>query len=211
MTKKPSVNGAKKREKRRNSAVNVNIANMSPDELKFIRLYCFLLRRQYYEVKTVMALMNPANLSVQSPTCAAAAANQLARFGDDFDNAIEKVKEKHKIKEKRVLRDEVSFLNELADIFALSFFKVVAVDADDGEPLTLVKDGWCSGEPSSWATQLDLSEAPQDDYQKNVMSHIINFFSSITAWKKPTLNHKKVEPHEERDEYDEDDEWYQDE
>lgn len=210
MTKKPFVNGAKKRAKRRNSAVDLKIAHMSPDELKFIRLYCFLLRRQYYEVKTVMSVMSPANLAVRSPVQASVVANRLTQFGRDFDAAIEQLKKKHKIKEKRVLHDEVSFLNELADIFALSFFKVVAVDADDADQITLVKDGWCSGEPSSWTTYVDLSAAPQDDYQKTIMSQILNFFSAITSWKQPTLHYKKVEPDDEREEYDEDDEWYND-
>lgn len=210
MTKKQSASGAEKRAKHRNSAVNVSIDHMSPDELKFIRLYCFLLRRQYYEVRTVMSVMNPSTLGVRSPLQAAVVANQLARLGGDFDGAIENIKKKHKIKEKRVLHDEVAFLNELADIFALSFFKVVAVDANTAEHVTLVKDGWCSGEPSSWTTYVDLSEGPQDDYQKTIMSQILNFFSAITAWKKPTLHYKKVEPDEEREEYDEDDDWYND-
>lgn len=210
MTNKQYDSGAEKLAKRRDNVVNVNIAHMSPDELKFIRLYCTLLRRQYYEVKTVMAVMSPSNLAVRSPVQAANVANRLNDFGRDFDAAIEKIKKKHKIKEKRVLHDEVSFLNELADIFALSFFKVVAVSDEDAENVTLVKDGWCSGEPSSWTTYVDLSQSPQDDYQKTIMSQIINFFSAITAWKKPTLQHKNVDPDEDREEYDEDDDWYPD-
>ena len=210
MTKKPFVNGAEKRAKHRNSAVNVSLAHMSPDELKFIRLYCVLLRKQYYEVKAVMSVMNPSNLGVRSSLQAANVANQLAQFGDDFEAAIAKIKKKHKIKEKRMLHDEIAFLNELADIFALSFFKIVAVDAEDSEDVTLIKDGWCSGEPSSWAACVNLSEPPQDDYQQTIMSQIINFFSTITAWKKPTLNYKQVEPDYEREEYEENDDWYND-
>lgn len=188
--------------------MKLTLAHMSPDELRFIRLYCTLLRKQYYEVKTVMSLMNPATMAVRSPVQAASMAAQLAEFGEDFDDGLVAVRQKHKIKEKRVLRDEVSFLNELADIFALSFFKVVAADEETANKVTLIKDGWCSGEPTSWTKYIDLSAQPQDDYEKSIVSHILNFFSTITTWKKPSLHHKQVKSDEERDEYDEDDDWY---
>lgn len=195
----------------RNNAVKLDLSHMSPDELQFIRLYCSLLRKQYYEVKAVMAMMSPAGLAVRSPVVAADAANRLAAFSRDFDAALEKIKQQHRIKEKRVIQDEAQFLNEMADVFALSFFKVVAVDSEMAEQVTIVKDGWCSGEPSSWTKYVDLSETPTTDYHKNIVSHILNFFSAITAWKNPSLYYKKLETDEERDEYDEDDEddnWY---
>lgn len=210
MTKKPFVSGAEKRAKHQGSAVKLDIAHMSPDELKFIRLYCFLLRKQYYEVKTVMSVMNPTNLAVRSPTQAASIARQLTTLGDNFDAAIEKIKKKYAVTEKRVLHDEMSFLNDLADIFALSFFKVVAIDSEDSTQVALIKDGWCSGEPASWTNYVENASGPQADYQKTVMSQILNFFSTITAWKKPTLHYKQVESDEEREEYDENDEWYND-
>lgn len=190
--------------------MKLTLAHMSPDELRFIRLYCALLRKQYYEVKTVMALMNPSIMAVRSPVQASHMAKQLSAFGEDFDAGLVAVRRKHKIKEKRVLHDEVSFLNELADIFALSFFKVVAIDDETANKVTLVKDGWCSGEPTSWTKYIDLSEQPQDDYEKSIVSHILKFFSAITTWKKPSLHHKQVESDDERDEYDEDDDWYND-
>lgn len=157
-----------------------------------------------------MSIMSPTNLDIRSPVRAASIANQLRQLGQDFDAAIDKIKKTHAIKEKRVLHDEISFLNALADIFALSFFKVVAVNAEDAEQVNLIKDGWCSGEPASWVAHINSEAGPQGQYQKTIMSQILNFFSTITAWKKPTLRHKKVEPDEEREEYDENDDWYND-
>lgn len=197
----------------RGSVVNLNTAHMSPDELKFIRLYCSLLRQQYYDVKTVMTLMRPDELAVSCPVAASALAAKLSVLEQDFSDALEKIRKKNKIKEKRVPHDEVKFLNELADIFALSFFKVVAVDSQTTQQITLIKDGWCSGEPSSWSNAVEITDNTQTAYQKKIMSHILNFFSSITLWKKPSAGYKNIESNEERDEYDEydeDDDWYKD-
>lgn len=191
--------------------MKISFDHMSEEELQFIKLYCHLLRRQYYSVKAVMAIMRPSELNVASPVKASKVANGLTAFGEDFEARIDQLRTKHKMRTRLFPHDEVRFLNELADIFALSFFKLVAYESDDAEQISLIKDGWCSGEPTSWAKQMDLSASHVSKQQQNIMSKIVNFFSSITAWKNPTLNYKPIKTDDEWDDYEEDDEWYENE
>lgn len=189
--------------------MRLDISNMSKEELQFIRLYCALLRRQYYSIRAVMALMTPDNYGVPSPVVAATVARRLEIAGAVFDEKITALAEKHRIKPKRYPHDELRFLNELADIFALSFFKVIAVQGDDQPQITLVKDGWCSGSPTDWGQQIDLGAAAHEDWQAVIISKIADFFSSMLSGKKPAPKQKYPEPEYDPDEeeYPDDDDW----
>lgn len=190
--------------------MQLNMADMSPTELQFIRVYCSRLRVEYDSIRTVMALMTPTECGVKSPVVAARIADGLKTLSAEFDTKLASIRQKHKLKEKRLPMDEAKFLNELADIFALSFFKIVAYDeVEYGVAPKIVKDGWCSGEPSSWAQQLE-DDSPESAYEANVISAIVQFFSSLMPWGNPTHGYKNLKANEDRDEDYEDDEWYED-
>lgn len=187
--------------------MQLNLDSMSTAELQFIRLYCTRLRDQYDSVRTVMALMSQNDFGLKCPVTATKIADALAGLGRNFDYKLAEVCAKHSLKEKKIPRDEAQFLNELADVFALSFFKVVAYENLEEAPPQIVKDGWCSGEPSSWAQQLDdTGNSPES----NIISAIVNFFAHLMPWGYPPHQYKNMKTYEERDEEYEDDEWYED-
>lgn len=190
--------------------MHLNMADMSPTELQFIRVYCSRLRVEYDSIRTVMALMTPTECGIKSPVAATKIADGLKKLSVNFDEQLTSIRQKHGLKEKRVPWDEAKFLNELADIFALSFFKIVAYDnVEEAVTPKIVKDGWCSGEPSSWAQQLE-DDSPESAYEANVISAIVQFFSSLMPWGQPPHGYKNLKAYEDRDEDYEDDEWYED-
>lgn len=190
-------------------SMRLDVSRMSKEELQFIRLYCILLRRQYYSVRALMALMTPENYGVASPLTAARVAYRLENASVDFDAQIAAVAEKHALKEKRYPHDDARFLNDMADIFALSFFKVIAVQDDEQPEITLVKDGWCSGSPTDWGQQIDLGADAHEDWQQVIISKIMTFFSTMLAGKKAPPKQKYPEPEYETDEedYPDDEDW----
>lgn len=189
--------------------MRLDVGNMSKEELQFIRLYCVLLRQDYYSVRAVMALMTPDNYGVASPVTASRIAYHLKPASVDFDAQITAIAKKYALKEKRYPRDEARFLNELADIFALSFFKVIAAQDDKQPEITLIKDGWCSGSPTDWGQQIDLDAEAHEDWQQVVISKIMDFFSAVLSGKKAAPKQKYPEPEHDTHEEEEpdDDDW----
>lgn len=125
--------------------------NMSPDEWQFIRAYCLSVQRYYDLLHLARALMHPDWLAVKCPTRASKLATQLFDMQQDFCKQIEALD--RGVKPKKRKKDSGASAEQVAEVFTLSFFKIVdpatqkVFLTDKGVPK---HDGWSSGHPTDW-------------------------------------------------------------
>lgn len=162
----------------------MKFTGMSPAELQFIRLYVTTLRREYYLLRSVIDLMHPSGLGVKNFIDAANMALALDEMQKDFDAKLARIQKKDNLKKSNV--SVGPSLDELADMFSLSFFKLVTVEekSKTGEKIK-TDDGWFSGKPAEWKTTLQLyKNTPKDagyalpDLLSNFFNTLIKFFPS---------------------------------
>jgi hypothetical protein len=101
-----------------------NPNNISKTEQHFIRTYVAAMKRDYHLLWSVLDLMSPANLGVKEVVPAARLARQLQQFQADFDGELLALQQKHRLKHKSLSPPEPT-TEDLAELFTLSFFKVV--------------------------------------------------------------------------------------
>ena len=193
-------------------------AGMSPVEVQFIRVYVHALRKHYDTIRTAIDVMNPKDLGVEDFDTATRIAVEMRELHADFENAIRKLHKKHKTPTRPV--KPVPTDDDLADLFGLSFFKLVtkATITDTPTPFVIPHEGWFSGKPNEWKNSLksykDAPKPAQSDLPANILSQYLNIFSKFfhlndAANKKPPFGgHKKIWPTEQDffDEYPDDDE-----
>lgn len=193
----------------------LKIAEMSSTELLFVQMYVRALKRDYDMVQTVMELMHPEKTAVSSIVTATKLACGLERIADDFAAQMHAVDEKHKFRHTKPLPWPP--LDDLADLFSLSFFKVLT--KTNG---TKSKDaGWFSGEPDNWAIILD---EPMSGMHQNMVSNLpdafftdltkaakklfgISFFSEVFGQFKKPKNNWPVPDDDYDDQYEDDDDY----
>jgi hypothetical protein len=151
---------------------------MSPAEMQFIRLYVVTLRREYYLLRSVMDLMSPAGLGLKSFTDAINAAVALDDMHADFETQLSKIQKKNNIQKINVSTGPS--IDELAEMFSLSFFKMITV-ADGPVAGTTVKndDGWFSGKPTEWKKTLELVKSTPKDAGYYLPDLLSNFFNTL--------------------------------
>ena len=181
--------------------------SMSPDEWQFIRSYCASVQRHYELLQLVRVLMNPDWLGVKCPITASRLANSLANLQQDFNAKIEHLgQKKKKIKPDKGVQPE-----QIAEVFTLSFFKIVdpltkqVFLTDKGVP---THDGWSSGHPTDWQyTVKSLQEIYEQKVSQNdapgglLLQALLKIFSALPskAWIEDS-----GEGEYEEEEYDED-------
>jgi len=151
---------------------------MTPSEMQFIRLYVTTLRREYYLLRSVLDLMHPNGLGVKSFIDATKMALALEGMHQDFDSALSRVQKKDKIRKIKVATGPT--MDELADMFSLSFFKLVTVE-EGPETSKKIKtdDGWFSGKPTEWKKTLALyKNTPKNDLH-SLPDLVSNFFNTL--------------------------------
>lgn len=142
----------------------LSLAEMSPSEVQFIRLYITTLRREYALLKTVLDLMHPDNLGVKSFTDATKLALGLAEMQQDFDSKIRRIQRKNSMR--TMYLPPSPSLDELANLFSLSFFKLVTT-ADLPAGVKYSNKGWFSGKPTEWKKTLwQYKDVPKDKTNK---------------------------------------------
>lgn len=154
----------------------MQFAGMSPVEVQFVRLYVVTLRREYDMVRSVLHLMSPDGLNIKNFVEATNISRGLHEMQQDFDAALSRVQKKHKFRKVEVQTGPT--LNELVDLFSLSFFKLVTVVKSEPEKHTQDKyyDGWFSGKPDEWKkTLLSLQGVPKNK-GTNLPDLLSNFF-----------------------------------
>lgn len=119
--------------------------NMSTVEKHFIRVYVAAMHRDYDMLRSIFHLMAPTEANVKSVVTAARMARSLREMHAEFDSTLHALAAEHKFREKQL--PPVPNLDELADLFTLSFFKIVKTT---GAGQIKKDDGWFSGEPATW-------------------------------------------------------------
>lgn len=122
-----------------------NLNNVSKSEQQFIRTYVAAMKRDYHLLWSVLDLMNPTHLDVKEIVVAARLAKELQQLQADFDGELLALQKKHRLKHKS-FSPPAPTMEDLAELFTLSFFKVVTTTPKGKKK----DDGWFSGEPESW-------------------------------------------------------------
>ena len=111
-------------------------------ERQFIRLYVHRLRDEYFLVNSVIELMNPKGFGIKDIVDATRVAMGLAALHEDF---IEQLNQKQKQNGNKRLAKDYPSVDELAELFTLSFFKIIStVDKQKNDV------GFFSGSPKGW-------------------------------------------------------------
>lgn len=160
----------------------LNPAGMSPVAVQFIQTYVTAMRQHYDTLKGVVEIMNPGNLGLSDFYSATQTAVALNEMQQDFDNDLRALQKKHKM---RVQTGSTSpTMDELADIFTLSFFKLITVkDASKKQDAdTPSHTGWFSGKPNEWKNTLAMYKtAPKNSVppMPDLMSGCLNAFMKL--------------------------------
>jgi hypothetical protein len=162
-----------------------NLKNMSTAEVQFIRTYVLALRRDHAVLKTVMDLMHPDNLGVHDVTAATRMAVELQHMQAQFDLCLHKLASTHKFFKKSM--STAPNLDDLADLFSLSFFKVLTVVSGPNTKEEKKDAGWFSGKPTEWHKLfLDIQKNEPlalSDKLSPVMKSLVKFFPQLNPFK----------------------------
>lgn len=154
---------------------------MTPVEINFIKVYVTALKRHYAEISTVVDIMNPDNLGIKQFYEAACAAQQLTKMHDEFERKMAVVRRKHKIK--MIAAAPYPSDEDLADLFSLSFFKLVTGPKDAASKNAKTKQhGWFSGQPEEWQKSVKSYKGVPDavgDELANLLSQCFNAFAKF--------------------------------
>jgi hypothetical protein len=198
----------------------LNPNNISKTEQQFIRTYVAAMKRDYYLIWSVLDLMHPEHLGIKEIVTAARLARELQLLQAAFDGKLLALQKKHKLKQKSFSLPEPT-VDELAELFTLSFFKVITTTPKGGKK----NDGWFSGEPESWkeiahaVQSIDVNKLPKiiSTYIATIIQ-LFKPFGGTAPMADPPVNpywqlpygHKNYKPQQDDDQYFEDDDEYDD-
>jgi hypothetical protein len=187
-----------------------NPNKLSVAEFQFIKTYVAAMKRDYDVLASVMHLMDPKKLGVRCIVQATDLAYELQNMQLDFEAGLRKIVEHHTFKHAPSKPSPTT--DEVADLFTLSFFKVVEKTSKGSKD-----DGLFSGEPNSWQQVFkSLQDASKHHKLKDMMSfytkalfnlfpklppHMLN--DSALYFELPSDSFEKHSSYE----YDDDEEW----
>lgn len=189
---------------------------MSPDEFKFIRIYCAAVRRDFDAMSTALVLTDPVELGLTCPFTVAKLAFGLQGMQREYRHRFVEVGAKHVMNKslEDCLPSAVPSLDDVGRIFSVSFFKIV----DSDTKLAIVTaanniphDGWSSGRPSDWQYSLKSLYEIQKQQKPLIASglnlafqKLFSIFLSYNSSKSPT--HEVLDYEDDYDyDYDEED------
>lgn len=150
----------------------LKIAEMSSTELLFVQMYVRALKRDYDLLQTVIELMHPKKLAVSSVLAATELALKLDQMSNETLAALAATADKQRFRHVKPMPWPP--VDGLADLFSLSFFKVVTKQGG----MKAKEAGWFSGEPDNWAVIL---EEPVSGMHQNMLSSLPeSFFTDLT-------------------------------
>jgi len=169
-----------------------NHLHMSAEERVFVVAYIRSMRRDFWRVQTVMSLMDPtAGSGITDFMLAIELAGKINELHVEFEyNLLEVAGHLCKPADKTKHLDMPS-VDQLADLFTLSFFKLVSVEPSGPAGLPKKTDnGWSSGAPGAIKTALNLLETDFFDKKPAVApagpaaiaAVIIDLFSKLFNW-----------------------------
>jgi len=103
----------------------LKLEHMSVAEKQFIRTYVQAMRRDFSLVESVMALMHPDELALTDVMQAVTAAVELRQLQAEFETALARTPTLQPFIRKALPAGPS--IDDLADMFAMSFFKVFTV------------------------------------------------------------------------------------
>jgi hypothetical protein len=148
-------------------------------EIEFIRVYVRAMKREYHVLQSVLALMNPTDLGIRCVVEATRAAKELQEMQAEFEQSLHALSVKHRAKAKKIVESPTD--EELADLFTLSFFKVVSPT-----PAGKKDEGWFSGEPEMLVEMFKTLQKADKTKLPNLLSSYLN-----AAFKLFSLQNKK--------------------
>jgi|688.fasta_scaffold510189_1 hypothetical protein len=153
----------------------LELAAMSPDEVQFIRLYIHTMRREYSLLRSTMELMHPSGLGVKSFTDATRLALGLAELQQDFDARLTQIQRQKNLRTVAVKTNPT--VDELADLFSLSFFKLITTNENAIGTNVVKNNGWFSGKPTEWKKTLtSYKSAPKDNNKPSSLPDFLTEF-----------------------------------
>lgn len=133
-------------------------SGMTQIEYEFARTYVSAMRRDYYLLRGVLALMNPKDLGIKSVVEATNIAVKAAEMHKEFETHLADVTKDKKYHPKTI--SDAPPVSALADLFSLSFFTLAVQAKETKTPL----NGFFSGEPAALA---------------DMMSHLVDSHKSL--------------------------------
>lgn len=130
----------------------LDFSKMSKTELRFIYTYVRSLRRDYDLLATVMHIMHPETLDIRDITQATNMAVALTREHAEFENRLFSLPSVRPLS--KYPRTHLPTIEQLASIFALSFFKLLKLSKSSAEDQPPQDAGWFSGKPAEWQSAL---------------------------------------------------------
>ena len=141
-----------------------NPNKLSVVEIAFIKTYVAAMKRDYDVLSSVLHLMDPEKMGVRCIVQATDLAYALQELHFDFDAALRDVVSRRKFRHMPAKPSPTT--DEVADLFTLSFFKVVEKTSKGSKD-----DGLFSGEPDSWQQVFkSLQDASKHHKLKDMMS-----------------------------------------
>jgi hypothetical protein len=131
-----------------------NFNKMSPTEFKFIQTYVTALRRDYWMLQTAIELTKSDQLAVRDIVRAARLAKTMQEMHEGFEADIDKLAATGTFFRKKAGTPRPT-IDDLSELFALSFFKVMTTIKADAKPVSKHDAGWFSGDPHAWQNVFD--------------------------------------------------------
>lgn len=144
-----------------------NPNKLSISEVAFIKTYVSAMKRDYDVLSSVLHLTDPEKMGVQCIVQAADLAYDLQELHFDFEAGLRDVAGRHKFRHMPAKPSPTT--DEVADLFTLSFFKVVAKTSNGNKD-----DGLFSGEPNSWQ---QVFESLQDASKHHKLKDMLSFYT----------------------------------
>ena len=205
---------------------------MSAEERAFVVSYIRALRQDFWRVQTVMSLMDPDNgLAIEDFTHAIDLAAKINELHVEFEyNLLEAAGHLWKPMSK-IKNVDMPTVDQLAELFTLSFFKLISVAPFGPAGLPKKKDnGWSSGAPGTIQTALNLLETGFFDKKPDPATNntaaglaavVLDLFSKLFDWSPPDVNDGSsayfanwvpylTNPHTPDSDYYDEDEYYDD-
>lgn len=173
-------------------------SKMSVTELLFIHTYVKALRRDYDLLSTVMHVSHPDVLDLKDIVAATRFARRAHRLQDEFEDKLFSLPRVTQLPRYRVHSGPT--IEQLAAVFALSFFKLIKVHKTNVSEDMLQDNGWFSGEPAKWKTALMVMKdllgqaPPKKPLPNELLTTCIQMLNHFFGGANFTLNAEKKFP-----------------
>lgn len=158
--------------------------HMSVAEKQFIRTYVQAMRRDFALVESVMALMHPDQLALTDFIHAVNVALELRQMQAEFEATLANTPSLQPFIRKSLPAGPS--LDDMADMFAMSFFKVFTV-LENKKAWSKKQDaGWFSGQPEEWHKvfkELEITVEKSEKKQSPIFNMFSKFFPQLEMFK----------------------------